>query len=194
MMKADLPQRPPEPGLFVFDFGDWTATGCTAAEVAILLESERFRAGKVYRIQRVTPDGRMELRGVPNERFQLESGLMFFRERAPAATDDFRTLTMLAEATPPPCRAFLQLADRGEDAGASRYVVALVYPAEFEDDVAAWLLEIGFAGGDTVEGGPSSVTNYYDEPKAILDRRQLWTREAISSRGRAELYAALRAG
>ena len=194
MSNVELPQRPPQAGLYVFDFGDWTATGCTAAEIALLLESEQYRAGKVYRIHRVSPDGRMELRGVPNERFQLESGLLFFRNDAAAAAADFQTLTALAEQTPPPCRAFVQQADRGAEAEANRYVVALVYPAEYEDDIAAWLLELGYAGGDSVEGGPSSVTNYYHEAKDIVARRQLWSREAVPSRERDELFAALRVG
>lgn len=194
MTNLDLPQRPPQAGLFVFDFGAWTATGCTAAEIALLLESERFREGKVYRIQRVSPSGEMELRGIPSERFQLESGLMFFRDDADAAADDFQTLAALADETPAPCRAFMQLADRGAQAEAGRYVVALIYPAEYEDDIAAWLLDIRYAGGTTVEGGPSAVTTYYHDEKTILNRRQLWSREATPSRGRDELYAALRVG
>ena len=35
-------------GLYVYDFGDWTAVGYTAGEIAILVESERYRGGKAY--------------------------------------------------------------------------------------------------------------------------------------------------
>ncbi|MBM4025140.1 MAG: hypothetical protein FJ280_06975, partial [Planctomycetes bacterium] len=52
-------------GLYVFDFGDHTGVGFTAEEAAELLESERYKEGKVYKIQRAFPDGRMELRAVP---------------------------------------------------------------------------------------------------------------------------------
>ena len=34
-------------GLYVFDFGEQCAVGYTASEIAVLLESERYRNGKV---------------------------------------------------------------------------------------------------------------------------------------------------
>ena len=48
-------------GLYVFDFGEQAAVGYTAEEIAVLLESEKYRTGKVYRIHRALPDGTMEL-------------------------------------------------------------------------------------------------------------------------------------
>ena len=43
-------------GLYIFDFGDHVGVGFTAGEVAELLESEKYRDGKVYRIP-VNDDG-----------------------------------------------------------------------------------------------------------------------------------------
>jgi hypothetical protein len=39
-------------GLYIFDFGDHTGVGFTAQEVAELLESEKYRDGKVYKIHK----------------------------------------------------------------------------------------------------------------------------------------------
>lgn len=179
-------------GLYVFDFGAWCAVGYTAEEIAALYESERYRTGKAYRIRRAAPDGQIELQGVTPERFELESGVFCYRDDEDAARSDFAALQRLAEQTPPPTRAFAHLADRGEEPLRGRYVVALIYPAEHDEVMGRWLLEANYAGGDTVEGGPSCVTNYYEDEKQILDRAQLWSSSTISSRSRDEIYASVR--
>jgi len=179
-------------GLYVFDFGEWTAVGYTADEIATLLESEQYRSGRIYKITRAMPDGYMELRGVAPERFQLESGVFFTRADLDAARKDFAELCRLAEQKPPPCRAFVHLTDRGQMGGLSAYVTALIYPAEYEDEMAAWLLALGYSGGDLAEGGISHVTDYYAQEKRILERRQLWSRAAIPSRCREELLRTVR--
>ena len=56
-------------GLYVVDFGDRSSTGFTAAEVAELLESEKFKDVKVYKIHNAYPDGRLELKGINNDIF-----------------------------------------------------------------------------------------------------------------------------
>ncbi len=179
-------------GLYAFDFGEWTAVGYTAEEVAMLLESDQYRAGKVYKIVRARPDGQMELRGVAAERWHTESGMFFGRADRAAAEDDFEALQQLATVTPPPCRTFIQLADRGAEAGRARYVTALIYPAEYEDEMSRWLLDGRYQGGDTAEGGVSHVTNYQAEPKTILRREQLWSRPAIPSRSSDEVVRSVR--
>ena len=65
-------------GLYVFDFGDSSGVGFTAEEVAELLESEKFQDCKAYKIHRAYPDGRLELKGVRREIFQLEAGILFY--------------------------------------------------------------------------------------------------------------------
>ena len=179
-------------GLYVFDFGEWSAVGYTLDEVAMLLESERYADGKVYKIHRVTPDGQMELRGVARERFLLESAMCFTRDDAEPARDDFAQLKAAAEQTPPPCRAALYLADRGAEAQAQRYVTTMIYPAEFEDEVGRWLLDVGYQGGDMAEGGPSHVTNYDEDDKRVLERAQLWSKTAIPSRSPDQVFASVR--
>jgi len=159
-------------GLYVFDFGEQVAVGYTASEIAVLLESEKYADGKVYRIHRAQPDGTMELAGVSRERFQVEDGLFFYRADADGAKGDFDTLNGLAEQTPPPCRAKWQQAQL---AGASHpELTALIFPAEFTHEMADWLGAVGFEGGDLVEGGPSQVTNYYEAQPTVMQRQQFW--------------------
>jgi hypothetical protein len=179
-------------GLYIFDFGEWSAVGYTADEVAVLLEQERYREGKVYRIHRAAPDGSMEIHAVTRERFERESGLFFYRDELAAARGDFEEICRLADDAPPPCRAYAQLAERGKQIEAHRYVVALVYPAEFDHDVGRWLSEWNYMGGDVVEDGVSRVADYYAEEKSILDRRQLWSRSSVQSRSADEVLAAVR--
>ncbi|MBL8877605.1 MAG: hypothetical protein JNG88_00675 [Phycisphaerales bacterium] len=180
-------------GLYIFDFGDWTAVGYTGEEIAALLDSEQYRSGKVYRIHRAWPDGRVELRGVASERFHLESGLLFYRDNPELARQDYANLVASARVTSPPSRAFVQLAELPAEGGsASRYVTALIYPAECDEDVSAWLMDQRYDGGDVVEGGVSQVTDYYRLDKSILERDQLWSANSERSRSPEQVLATVR--
>ena len=186
----ETPQR--YRGLYVYDFGEWSAVGYTAEEIALLLESEKYRDGKVYKIVRAYPDGTLELRGVAHPRFQAEAGMFFNRDDLGAARADFAALNRLADAQPPPCRASAHLAERSPAAGVARYVTALFYPAEYDEEMSRWLADLNYAGGDLAEGGSSHVTNYQVESPRILERTQLWSRAAIPARGADEVFAAVR--
>ncbi|HON90202.1 MAG TPA: hypothetical protein PK373_05795 [Sedimentisphaerales bacterium] len=166
--KLEKPDR--YQGLYVFDFGDHVGVGFTAEEVAELLESERYGQGKVYKIHRAYPDGRLELKGVPAERFQLETGMFFYAKDEITARDDFRRLVSLAVRTMPPCRAKVHLAQYAKD----RCAVALIYPAEYDDEISTWLLEGGYRTSGPAEGGIGAVERYYQENPTILDRHQLF--------------------
>jgi len=76
-------------GLYVFDFGEHTGVGFTAEEVAELLESEKYKDGKVYKIHKAYPDGRLELKGVLKETFQLEAGMFFYSSNIDTARCNF---------------------------------------------------------------------------------------------------------
>ena len=179
-------------GLYVYDFGEWTAVGYTAEEIAILLESEEYGHGKAYKIHRAGPDGSMELRGVAPERFRLESGMLFYRNTLEPARADFQALQEGAQQVQAPCRAFVHLAERPTTASRARFVTALVYPSEYEDEIGRWLIAVGFEGGDWVEGGASHVSDYYAEEKNIIERQQLWSQTAITSRPAEEVLANVR--
>jgi hypothetical protein len=167
-------------GLYVFDFGDHTGVGFTAEEVAELLDSERYKDGKVYRIQRALPDGQMELRGVPAAAFQLEAGMFFHSDDEATARGDFKRLVNLAVQSAPPCRAKVQLAKYAAD----QFVVAIIYPAERDADVSTWLLEGDYRTAGAAEGGTEAVERYYRSRPEILEIHQLFgAGETISRTG-----------
>ena len=179
-------------GLYVYDFGEWTAVGYTAEEIAVLLESEAYRDGKVYRIHRASPAGQMELHGVSVERFRLESGMFFYRKHLGPARTDFEALEAAARQSPAPCRAFLHLAERPGTLDSARFMTALIFPAEYEDEMGHWLQAIDYQGGDLAEGGISHVSNYYTEEKTVIERLQLWNQPATISRCPADVLANVR--
>ena len=165
-------------GLYVFDFGGQVAVGYTADEIAVLLESDKYADGKVYRIHRALPDGTMELQGVPREKFHSEDGLFFYRADQDQNREDLETLSKLAAGDPPPCRMKAHLADIH---GAKYpHLTALIFPAEFTHEVADWLNRLGFNGGDVVEGGISQVSGYYAADAKVIERRQWWPADSIS--------------
>lgn len=165
----------------MFDFGDHAGVGFTAEEVAELLDSERYKDGKVYRIQRAFPDGRMELRAVPAATFQLEAGMFFYSRDEAAARSDFKRLVDLAIRSAPPCRAQVQLAQYAQDS----FVVAILYPAERDAEVSSWLLEGNYRTAGPAEGGVGAVERYYSAKPEILETHQLFgTSETISRTGR----------
>jgi len=172
-------------GLYVFDFGEHVSVGFTAEEVAELLESERYREGKVYKIHRAYPDGRLELKGVPRERFELEAGMFFYSYELEMAMEDFSRLVESAKRESPPCRAKVQLAKLGEE----RFVTAIIYPAEYDDEVSSWLLGVGYKTRGEAEGGVGAVERYYASGWEILEREQLFGQWTRASRTGEELLA-----
>ncbi len=183
--KLEKPDR--YEGLYVFDFGDHAGVGFTAEEVAELLDSERYGQGKVYKIHRAFPDGRLELKGVPAERFQLEAGMFFHAKDEATSRSDFKRLVDLAVRAMPPCRAKVHLARRTED----QYAVALIYPAEYDEEISSWLLEGGYRTTGPAEGGVGAVQRYYRDAYEILDRHQLFGAGENLSRTGEELLGSV---
>ena len=177
-------------GRYIFDFGDHVGVGFTAEEVAELVESEKYKDGKVYRIHRVYPDGRLELKGVLAETFQLEAGMFFYSGDLETARRDFKELVSLAVRTAPPCRAKVHLSKYSDE----KYTVALIYPAEYDEPVSSWLLDGEYKTDGAAEGGIEAVQRYYDHQVQVLDRHQLFgTSEWISRTGEELLVSLKRA-
>jgi len=188
-MKLPNLQKPEKyVGLYIFDFGDHVGVGFTAQEVAELLESEKYKDGKVYKIHRAYPDGRLELKAVRAETFQLEAGMFFYSTDLETARKDFKGLVSLAVRSAPPCRAKVHLAKYTDD----KFVVALIYPAEFDDEVSSWLLQGRYKTTGPAEGGTGAVQRYYDYQPRILDRHQLFAKSSFESRTGQELLASLK--
>ena len=175
-------------GLYIFDFGDHAGVGFTAREVAELLESEKYRHGKVYKIHRAYPEGKLELKGVPAETFELEAGMFFYSSDLETARRDFKTLVDLAVRAAPPCRAKVHLAKFTDD----KFGVALIYPAEYDDELSSWLSEGDYKTSGVAEGGTGAVQRYYDSAAEILDRHQLFAKSESISRTGEELLASLK--
>lgn len=174
-------------GLYVVDFGEQTAVGYTAREVEVLLDHEEYRDCRVYKIHRAQPDGTLELKGVDARRFQVEEGMFFHRRDKERARADFEALRRLAEEVVPPCRAKLRLArTEGAEPG---FVVALIYPAEYSEEIGRWLLDADYAGGDYVEGGVSHVSDFYETRCETLAREQIWGSEDGVSRSAEQVLA-----
>ena len=175
-------------GLYIFDFGDHTGVGFTAEEVAELLESEKYRDGKVYKIHKADPDGRLELKGVPSDTFQLEAGMFFYSGELETARRDFKGLVNLAVKSSPPCRAKVHLAKYADD----KLVVALIYPAEYDGEFSSWLLDGEYRTSGAAEGGVGAVQSYYDRQPEILERHQLFGQSEAISRTGSELLTSLK--
>ena len=175
-------------GLYIFDFGDHVGVGFTAQEVAELLESEKYRHGKVYKIHRAYPDGKLELKGVPAETFQLEAGLFFYSTEQQTARRDFKELINLAVKAAPPSRAKVHLARCNKD----KFVTAIIYPAEYNHEFSSWLLDAQYKTSGPAEGGIEAVQRYYDQQPEILERHQLFGQSETISRTGEELLANLK--
>jgi len=179
-------------GLYVFDFGEWTAVGYTADEIAVLLEQETYRDGNVFKIHNVSPSGQFELRGISRERFQHESGMFFnYSERRPAV-DDYERLRAAVRDAPPPTRAMLHVVHCEAGDLHAAYRVALIFPAEYEDEMGRWLESISFFGGETSEGGISRVTDFNRESHDLIEREQLWPAKDTQSRACGEILSNVR--
>ena len=175
-------------GLYIFDFGDHAGVGFTAEEVAELLESEKYKDSKVYKIHRAYPDGTLELKGVPAQIFQLEAGMFFYSNALESSRGDFKKLVGLSAAASPPCRAKAHLSKYGDD----KYAVAIIYPAEYDDEFSSWLLDGQYKTSGAVEGGIEAVQRYYDNKPEILDKHQMFTESELRSRTGHELLAGLK--
>jgi len=175
-------------GLYVVDFGDHAGVGFTGPEVAELLESEKYKHCKVYKIHRAYPDGRLELKGVTGQVLQLEAGMFFYSSDRRTATQDFKKLIALAVKSAPPCRAKVHLAGYSDD----KFVVSLIYPAEYDEEMSSWLLDGRYKTNGPAEGGIEAVQRYYEQAPRILDRHQLFARTDSISRTGQELLASVK--
>ena len=189
VMKLPKLQKPEKyVGLYIFDFGEHVGIGFTAEEVAELLESEKYKDGKVYKIHKAYPDGKLELKGIRAEIFQLEAGMFFYSSDLERARGDFKGLVNLAVKAAPPCRAKVHLAKYNDD----KFVTALIYPAEYDDEISSWLLDSEYKASGAAEAGSEAVQRYYDYEPQILDRHQLFGKSESISRTGEELLACLK--
>ncbi len=173
-------------GLYVIDFGDHCGVGFAAEEVAEIVESENFRDVRVYKIHNVFPDGRMELVGRPRELFELEMAMLFYADDPEVAETDYGRLVDLAVRCAPPSRAKVQSACFSD----GRFVTALIFPAEYNEEFGRWLLDGDFRTAGPMEGGIEVCQRYYRHNPRILRRHQLWNSTALECLTGQELLEA----
>jgi len=175
-------------GLYVVDFGETCSVGFTAVEVAELLESEKYADIKVYKIHGAQTDGKMELKGVPSEIFQLEMGIFFYAGTEEISRKEYNNLVALAETTPPPCRAKVELAKITDDL----YTTAIIYPAEYNEEVSTWLIDIDYKTCGAAAGGIEAVTSYNEQKIETIASDQLYPADAYESKTGEELLSSAR--
>ena len=178
-----LPNPQKYVGLYVFDFGNHCGTGFTAEEVAELFESEKYKNCKAYKIHKAYPDGKLELKAVRAETFHLEAGMFFYSADLETAGRDFKNLVNLVVRTSPPCRAKMHLAKYNNN----KFVTALIYPAEYDDEISSWLLDSEYKTSGAAEAGIEAAQRYYNYKPQILDRHQLFSKSEYQSRTGKEL-------
>ena len=99
--------------------------------------------------------------------------MFFYATDEATARGDFKRLVSLAVRSTPPCRAKVQLARYAED----KFAVAIIYPAERDAEVSAWLLEGDYRTAGPAEGGIGAVERYYRDRPEILETHQLFGNE-----------------
>lgn len=176
-------------GLYVIDFGDQAGVGYTIEEVRLLLEDERYRKCRVYKVHRMLPDGTVELKAVSPTRFAVESAFAFCSRKSEQARQDFDSLKALAENDPLPCKARL-LFGKLSYGPQFPYVAAIIYPAEYEDELSQWLLKHDVRAGETVDHGISHAQNIQANLQ-VRDHTQLPAADWLQSRSRNELLRAV---
>ena len=104
------------------------------------------------------------------------------------AKKDFKSLVNLAVKAVPPCRAKVHLAKYNDN----KFVTALIYPAEYDDEISMWLSEGNYETAGAVEGGIEAVQRYYTHKPEILNRHQLFGESGLESRTGEELLAGIK--
>lgn len=175
-------------GLYVVDFGETSSVGFTAIEVAELLESEKYADIKVYKIHGAYPDGKMELKGVPSGIFQLEMGMFFYAGTERTSEKEYENLLALAETTLPPCRMKVELAKITDEL----FTTAIIYPAEYNDEISSWLIDIDYKTTGAAAGGIDAVTSYNEQKTETIASHQLHAADAYKSKTGEELLSTAR--
>ena len=114
--------------------------------------------------------------------------MFFYSGDLETARRDFKEMVNLAVKSSPPCRAKVHLGKYS----AEKFVVALIYPAEYDEQVSSWLLDGTYKTSGAAEGGIEAVQRYYDHEVEILDRHQLFGQSEMISRTGQELLVSLK--
>ncbi|MDP6381332.1 MAG: hypothetical protein QF662_08315, partial [Phycisphaerae bacterium] len=118
-----------------------------------------------------------------------ENGFFFYSRDAGAARRDFDELVRLSAESPLPCRARLRLGRLDSDLALTE-IVGLIYPAEHEDEVSRWLLDVDYKGGELVKSGCRALKDFQNHA-VVLVQQQLACQAWRESRPRQEVLEAV---
>jgi len=158
-------------GRFILETGGERWTGLTAAETVRFLDENPGENVVIYRIHRVTEEGRMELVCVTPRAFRAEEAILFRRRTADLARRDFTALHDAASAVPPPCPIHMQLAESGD--GPRGYVLVIAFPAPCLETVGHWLQQCRLRPGDEVEAGRNAWQEFQAASPQIVEEAWL---------------------
>jgi hypothetical protein len=114
--------------------------------------------------------------------------MFFYSPDLHTAEGDFKNLVNMAVKTAPPCRAKVHLAKYDDN----KFVTAIIYPAEYNDEMSRWFLDGDYKTSGVAEGGMEAVQRYYQQQPRILDKHQLFAKSEFHSRTGLELLANLK--
>ncbi len=155
MTSSDMPKSDLLAGTFIVDLPGQRRTGLAAHEVSLLLETPEGREAVIYRVHRVSEEGRMELVGVAPAAFRRQECIVYLRREVRDARQDMDAIESHAASEPPPCRLELRLARN--PGGPWSSMTAVVFPAVCADAVTHWLGRAGRSLGEENTGGASSL-------------------------------------
>jgi hypothetical protein len=112
--------------------------------------------------------------------------MFFYESDETIARGDYKKLISSAVKTAPPAKAKVHLARYSDD----KFAVAMIYPAEYNEQFSRWLLDIDYKTTGPAEGGIEAVKRYYTDGPEILEKHQLFSQEQIESLTGAQLLAA----
>ncbi len=172
------PEPPPNDSLlgrFIVELPGERRVGLSFDEAALLRETPRGREAIVYRIHRISEDGRMELIGVSDAALRRSACFAYHRNEVREARLDFDGILEHARITPPPCRIELRLLREAPPQSAS--LVALKFPEVCADAVKVWLAAIGRSLGDPSAARPIALSDFDAERlqavmKATIEPKQ----------------------
>ena len=99
------------------------------------------------------------------------------------ARADFDLLAKFGTEQNPPCNVKLQLTCDSE----GQYIIAMIYPAEYENEIGRWMIASDYRGKGPVDAGISQVEVFYASGYTAVESVQLAPVYPIPARSLEEL-------
>ena len=130
-------QKALQAGRFIVQSAGYRASGLAAHEVLQFLKDSKSNDVEIFLINRVSDDGRLELRGVREDSIREEDCLIVRFDDVRIARQVYESIREIGTTADPPCSMKLEFAR--VPAWDSAPVIAAIFPAPCLNSVAAWL-------------------------------------------------------